>query len=203
MRFETTDPVAHPELIFYRRCTVDLKSGKQTFAEVPCQNLEDVLGGFGRSFQLLAKRKISTAYCDENPLIVNTGLLTGSSAMTGLRTYFSSYSPIKGSLAGLPAAMWSTGSGKFGAKFKWSGLDELIFENRSEKPVYVLITETDNGPRIELKPGEHLLGLGTHEKIMQLHQEYDKRPLRSHRPSRRELAECLYGLRCPFHRKST
>ncbi|WP_321393806.1 aldehyde ferredoxin oxidoreductase C-terminal domain-containing protein [uncultured Desulfuromusa sp.] len=173
MRFETTDPVAHPELIFYRRCTVDLKSGKQTFAEVPCQNLEDVLGGFGRSFQLLAKRKISTAYCDENPLIVNTGLLTGSSAMTGLRTYFSSYSPIKGSLAGLPAAMWSTGSGKFGAKFKWSGLDELIFENRSEKPVYVLITETDNGPRIELKPGEHLLGLGTHEKIMQLHQEYD------------------------------
>ena len=93
MRFETTDPVTHPELISYRRCTVDLATGKQTFADVPCQNLEDVLGGFGRSFQLLAQRKINTAYCDENPLIVNTGLLTGSSAMTGLRTYFSSYSP--------------------------------------------------------------------------------------------------------------
>ena len=29
-----------------------------------------VLGGFGRSFQLLAERRITTAYCDENPLIV-------------------------------------------------------------------------------------------------------------------------------------
>ncbi len=173
MKIETTDPVAHPELIYYRRCTVDLTNGEQKFEDVSCQNLEDVLGGFGRSFQLLAQRTISTAYCDENPLIVNTGLLTGSSAMTGLRTYFSSFSPIKGSKAGLPAAMWSTGSGKFGAKFKWTGLDELIFENRSEKPVYVLIKETVNGPQIELKPADHLLGLSTHKKIMALQKEYD------------------------------
>jgi aldehyde:ferredoxin oxidoreductase len=66
--------------------------------------------------------------------------------MTGLRTYFSGYSPLKESTKGLPAAMWSTGSGNFGAKFKWTGLDELIFENRSQKPVYALIKETDNGP---------------------------------------------------------
>ena len=173
MKFLTTDPVAHPELIFYRRCTVDLKTGELAMADVPCRNLEDVLGGFGRSFQLLAERKIPTAYCDENPLIVNTGLLTGSTAMTGLRTFFSSYSPIKGSLAGRPAAMWSTGSGKFGAKFKWTGLDELIFENRSASPVYVVIKETADGPRIELKPADHLLGLSTHDKIMTLHKEYD------------------------------
>lgn len=173
MKFETTDPVAHPELIFYRRCTIDLKTGQQTLEDVPCKNLEDVLGGFGRSFQLLAERKISKAYSAENPLIINTGLLTGSSAMTGLRTYFSSYSPIKKSKKGLPAAMWSAGSGKFGAKFKWTGLDELIFENRSEKPVYVLIKETIDGPEVTLKPADQLLGLSTHNKIMSLHKEYD------------------------------
>ena len=173
MKIQTTDPVAHPELILYRRGTVDLKTGSMKMEDVPCKNLEDVLGGFGRSFQLLAERTIETAYCDENPLIVNTGLLTGSSAMTGLRTYFSSFSPIKGSKKGLPAAMWSTGSGKFGAKFKWAGLDELIFENRSETPIYVLIKETVNGPRIELKPADQLLNLSTHEKIMALHKEYD------------------------------
>ncbi|MBN1958237.1 MAG: aldehyde:ferredoxin oxidoreductase [Desulfuromonadales bacterium] len=172
MRFETTDPVAHPELIFYRRCTLNLETGEQRFEEVPCQNLEDVLGGFGRSFQQLAQRTITSAYCEDNPLIINTGLLTGSSAMTGLRTYFSSYSPIKGSLAGKPAAMWSTGSGKFGAKFKWTGLDELILEKRSSAPVYLLIKETPNGPQIELKPADHLLGLGTHAKIMVLQKEY-------------------------------
>ncbi len=173
MRIETTDPVAHPEKIFYRRCTIDLKSGKQTMEDVPCRNLEDVLGGFGRSFQMLAQRDIKVAYSEDNPLIVNTGLLTGSSAMTGLRTYFSSYSPIKGSKAGLPAAMWSTGSGKFGAKFKWTGLDELIFEKYSETPVYVLIRETADGPHVELKAADHLLGLSTHKKIMALAGEYD------------------------------
>ncbi|MBW2689059.1 MAG: aldehyde:ferredoxin oxidoreductase [Deltaproteobacteria bacterium] len=173
MKFQTTDPASNPSEIFYKCCTVDLSSGEMTLADVPCRNLEDVLGGFGRSFQDLAKRKIENAYCDQNPLIVNTGLLTGSSAMTGMRTYFSGYSPIKGSKAGLPAAMWSTGSGKFGAKFKWTGLDELVFENRSEKPVYVLIKETEAGPQVELKAAEHLVGLTTHEKIMALQKEYD------------------------------
>jgi aldehyde:ferredoxin oxidoreductase len=172
MKFQTTDPAANPSAISYKRCSVDLRSGDMSFADVPCRNLEDVLGGFGRSFQDLAKRQIEKAYCDENPLIVNTGLLTGTSVMTGLRTYFSGYSPIKGSKAGLPAAMWSTGSGKFGAKFKWTGLDELIFENRSEQPVYVLIKETATGPQVELKPAGHLLGLSTHAKIMALQQEY-------------------------------
>ncbi len=173
MKFQTTDPAANPGGVLYHRCRVDLKSGELVYIEVPCRNLEDVLGGFGRSFQDLAKRKITAAYCDENPLIVNTGLLTGSSAMTGLRTYFSGYSPLKGSQAGLPAAMWSTGSGKFGAKFKWTGLDELIFENRSATPVYVVIKETADGPRVEIKPAEHLLGLSTHDKIMALQQGYD------------------------------
>ncbi|HEY5674890.1 MAG TPA: aldehyde ferredoxin oxidoreductase C-terminal domain-containing protein [Malonomonas sp.] len=172
MKFHTTDPAAEPSAVFYKRCTLDLQSGKMTLADLPCRNLEDVLGGFGRSFQDLAQRRITAAYCDENPLIVNTGLLTGSTAMTGMRTYFSGYSPLKGSKAGLPAAIWSTGSGKFGAKFKWTGLDELVFENRSATPVYVVIRQSDSGPQVELKAAEQLLGLSTHEKIMALQKEY-------------------------------
>lgn len=173
MKINTTDPAAHPEQVLYTRCTVDLSTGQQTTEDVPCRNLEDVLGGFGRSFQDLAQRRIASAYCEENPLIVNTGLLTGSTAMTGMRTYFSSYSPIKGSKKGLPAAMWSAGSGKFGAKFKWTGLDELVFENRSPQPVYVVITESETGPQVELKSAKHLLGLTTHDKMMALQKEYD------------------------------
>jgi aldehyde:ferredoxin oxidoreductase len=173
MKLQTTDPVAEPQKIFYRRAVVDLRSGSVTMADVPCRNFEDVLGGFGRSFQDLAARSILEAYCDENPLIVNTGLLSGSTAMTGMRTYFSGYSPIKESRKGLPAAMWSAGSGKFGAKFKWTGLDELVFENRSVRPVYVLIAEGDDGPVVELKDAAHLRGLTTHEKIMALQKEYE------------------------------
>ncbi len=172
MKYLTTDPASEPSAVLYSRCTVDLKNGSMRFEDVPCRNLEDVLGGFGRSFQTLAERHISHAYCDENPLIVNTGLLTGSSAMTGMRTYFSGYSPIKESKKGLPAAMWSTGSGNFGAKLKWTGLDELIFEGRSPKPVYAVIRETAEGPVVELKPADHLVGLSTHDKIMALQKEY-------------------------------
>ncbi|KIH78130.1 aldehyde:ferredoxin oxidoreductase [Geoalkalibacter ferrihydriticus] len=172
MKILTTDPVREPQKIFYKRAVVDLKSGSVTYNDVPCRNLEDVLGGFGRSFQDLAARRIMHAYCDENPLIVNTGLLTGSRAMTGMRIYFSGYSPIKAPKKGAPAAMWSAASGKFGAKFKWTGLDELVFENRSETPVYVLIREGKSGPVVELKPAGHLRGLLTHDKIMRLQKDY-------------------------------
>lgn len=173
MKFLTRHPAAEPASVLYRRCTVDLRSGAMGHAEVPCRNLEDVLGGFGRSFQLLAERRVTAAYSEENPLIVNTGLLTGTNAMTGLRTYFSGYSPLKGSKKGLPAAIWSAGSGNFGAKFAWTGLDELIFEGRSTGPVYAVIREGSDGPVVELKPAGHLLGLTTHDKIMALRKQYD------------------------------
>ncbi len=154
-----------PASVLYSRCTVNLSTGGVAVEEVPCRNLEDVLGGFGRSFQILAQHEIRDAFAPENPLIVNTGVLTGTEVMTGLRTYFSAYSPLKVSNKGLPAAMWSAGSGNFGCKFKWTGLDELIVLGRSAQPVYLLITE---GPKVEIRPAQELLGLDTHEKIMAL-----------------------------------
>ena len=162
----------NPASILYRRCIIDLANGSATLAKVPCKNLEDVLGGFGRSFQILAERDIAKAYSPENPLILNTGLLTGSNVMTGLRSYFSAYSPLKKSSAGRPAAMWSAGSGNFGIKLKWTGIDEVIFENRSETPVYAVFRDGAAGPVVELKPAGHLLGLTGHEKIMALSRQY-------------------------------
>ncbi|MFO7766754.1 MAG: aldehyde ferredoxin oxidoreductase C-terminal domain-containing protein [Pelovirga sp.] len=173
MQILTTDPVKEPSRILYRRCVLDLQSGEQSFTDEPCNNLEDVLGGFGRSFQQLATRPVKQAYCEENPLIINVGLLTGSTAMTGMRTYFSAYSPLKQSRKGLPAAIWSAGSGKFGAKFKWTGMDELILENRSNNPVYLVISHTEQGPQVEVKSAQHLCGLTTHDKIMTLQQQYE------------------------------
>lgn len=165
-------PVNNPSSVLYRRCTIDLATQSVTFEDVPCRNLEDVMGGFGRSFQMLAERKIEQAYCPENPLIVNTGLLTGTNIMTGLRVYFSAYSPLKHSSRGLPAAMWSAGSGNFGSKLKWTGVDEVVFENRSPVPVYAVFSEDESGPVVCLKPAGHLAGLNCHEKIMALEKDY-------------------------------
>ena len=166
------NPGSNPASVLYRRCTVALDSGSITMEEVPCGNLEDVLGGFGRSFQMLARRRVQTAYSRENPLIVNTGLLTGTGVMTGLRTYFSAYSPLKQSRNGLPAAIWSAASGKFGSKLKWTGIDEVVFEHSSESPVYAVFSQGEGRTQVELKPAGHLLGLDSHQKIMALQKEY-------------------------------
>lgn len=172
MRFLNSNNPDDPSAVLYRRCTVDLRTLSATMEEIPCRSLEEALGGFGRSFPLLAKRRITKAYSPENPLIVNTGILTGTNVMTGLRTYFSAYSPLKESRAGLPAAMWSAASGTFGSKLKWTGVDEVVFEDCASAPVYAVFREKDGEPLVELKPADHLLGLGSHEKIMALQKEY-------------------------------
>ena len=172
MRFLSDQPHPSPDQVLYHRFTVDLGSGDIHAEEIPCQNLEDVLGGFGRSFQILENHDVKEAYHRNNPLIVNTGILTGTTVMTGLRTYFSAYSPLKSSNKGLPAAIWSAGSGKFGSILKWTGTDEIIFNDRSPTPVLALIQENADGPSLTLKSADHLLGLDTHEKIMALQKEY-------------------------------
>ncbi len=162
-----------PAKVLYTRCTIDLAAETVRTDEVPCRNLEDVLGGFGRSFQMLMTRDVTDALAPDNPLIINTGLLTGTNIMTGLRTYFSAYSPLKHSDKGLPAAIWSAASGKFGSKLKWAGLDEIVVEGRASRPLLIVIQGGESGPAVALKPADALLGLETHDKIMALQQEYD------------------------------
>ena len=75
--------------MFYTRCTIDLAAETiRISTRCRARNLEDVLGGFGRSFQTLMMRDVTDALAPDNPLIINTGLLTGTNIMTGLRTYF-------------------------------------------------------------------------------------------------------------------
>jgi aldehyde:ferredoxin oxidoreductase len=52
---------------------------------------------------------------------------------TGLRTYFHAYSPLKRSSSGLPSAMWSTGSGKFGTKLRFLDATALLGQNTNAK----------------------------------------------------------------------
>ncbi|QWV95300.1 aldehyde:ferredoxin oxidoreductase [Geomonas oryzisoli] len=193
MRFTTTTPGSDPSAVLYNRCTVSLGDGTITMEEIPCRNLEEVLGGFGRSFQMLATRPVQQAYTPENPLILNTGLLTGSNVMTGLRSYFSAYSPLKQSRKGLPAAMWSAASGKFGSKLKWTGIDEVVFEGRADEPVYAVFRAGANGPEAELKPAGHLLGLSSHDKIMALQKEYPEAHFAAIGPAGERYREVLMG----------
>jgi aldehyde:ferredoxin oxidoreductase len=89
----------------------------------------------------------------ENKLIMMTGPLTGTSAPTGGRYMIMTKSPLTG------AVTCSNSGGKFPAALKQAGIDGIIFEGRSSKPVYLHVTEAG----AELKSAAHLWGRDTHQ----------------------------------------
>jgi aldehyde:ferredoxin oxidoreductase len=88
----------------------------------------------------------------ENAMIMATGPLTGTAAPTGARYMVVAKSPLTGAVTA------SNSGGRFPAEVKSAGVDMIIFEGRSPRPVYLWI---DNG-RAELRPADHLWGKDTH-----------------------------------------
>ncbi len=190
-----TEALTHfdPSTVSYQRCTVDLSNATINIETIHCETLEDVLGGYARAYKILGKESITDPYSPENPLVVSTGLLTGTPIMTGLRTYFSSYSPLKVSNKGLPGVMWSAASGKFGTKLRWTGIDEIVFTGRSAQPVVLHVQETEQGPEIQLKSAEHLLGKSSHDKIIELKEDYPDSHFAMIGPAGENYENCFYG----------
>ncbi|RMF89355.1 MAG: aldehyde:ferredoxin oxidoreductase [Nitrospinota bacterium] len=169
---ESTSPNKQITDYKFRRCTVYLHRGEFVTTVVPCQDMEDFLGGIGRAFKLLGEYTVREAYDPSAPLIMNLGSLSGTEVMTGLRIFFSGYSPLKVANNGMPLAMWSAASGKFATKLLAAGVDEVIFVGRAPQPVYLLIRSGENGPRFSLEDASDLVGKTTHEKILTLAERY-------------------------------
>jgi aldehyde:ferredoxin oxidoreductase len=71
----------------------------------------------------------------ENKIIWATGPLTGTMASTGGRYTVITKSPLTGAIA------CSNSGGYWGAELKMAGWDMVIFEGKSEKPVYLYIND--------------------------------------------------------------
>lgn len=153
----------------FRRFHVDLSKGDVETEEVRCADLEDLLGGIARAFKLLEGRPVEDPYTPEATLVMNLGILSGTEFMTGLRTFFHGYSPLKRSKAGAPAAMWTAGSGKFGTKLRALGVDEVLFTGRAERPTVLHITP---GPSFEFLDGSDLSGKLLNARIQTLHERW-------------------------------
>ncbi len=152
---------------------VNLSSQQVQSIPRPCEDLEDVFGGIARGFKLLEECPIDDPYAPEATLILNLGLLSGTDFMTGLRTYFHAYSPLKTSKSGKPSAMWSAGSGKFGTKLRHLGIDEIIFTGRCSHPTILHITcEEGEQPQFQFLDGTKLVGRKVNDKIQTLHKHF-------------------------------
>jgi len=88
----------------------------------------------------------------ENKLIFATGPLTLTTAPTGGRYNVVTKSPLNGVIAA------SNSGGFFAPELKKAGYDVLIVEGKSEKPVYLWITDD----KVEIKDASHIWGKDTH-----------------------------------------
>lgn len=101
---------------------------------------------------------------EDNKLIFATGPLTGTYATSAGRYNVITKGPLTGTIAA------SNSGGYFGPEIKFAGYDLIIFEGRSEKPVYLWV----NNNNVELRSAEHLWGKSTHETTDILLEETDE-----------------------------
>ncbi|MEA3406709.1 MAG: aldehyde ferredoxin oxidoreductase family protein [Chloroflexota bacterium] len=97
----------------------------------------------------------------ENKLIFTTGPLAGQPLAGGGRHMVGAKSPLTGAFSG------SEAGGFWGAEFKHSGWDTIIFEGASESPVYLWIKDDE----VELRSADALWGKETYDVEQQIREE--------------------------------
>ena len=153
----------------FNRFHIDLTTQEVRHERAQCEDLEDVLGAIARAFKLLMDRGVDDAYAPEATLIMNLGILSGTDFMTGLRAFFHGYSPLKSSLEGKPASMWTAGSGKFGTKLRYLDVDEVLFTGRLAEPTLLRISP---GPEFEFLPAGEFSGQRANARVRTLYERY-------------------------------
>ena len=129
---------------------VDLSKGSCTSEALNMEWAKLYLGQRGLASKYLSEEVDPT--CDalgpDNKLIMATGPLTGTMASTAGRYSVICKSPLTGAIA------CSNSGGFFGAEMKNAGWDMIIFEGKSDKPVYLLVQDD----RAELRDAGGLWG---------------------------------------------
>ena len=132
---------------------VNLTNGTFTKEPTPADLARDLIGGrgFGIYFLLKEVPKGADPLGPENKLIISSGPISGMMIPGGGKCDWTTKAPLTGGYAG--ASM----GGHFTAEMRYAGLDSIILEGISPKPVYLFI---DND-RIELRDASDLWGKTT------------------------------------------
>jgi len=98
-----------------------------------------------------------------SPLLVFTGLLTGTFAPTGCRSSWCGRSPLTG--------IWNEANmgGHWGAELRLAGFDGLIITGRAARPVYLWLHDGE----VQIRPADHLWGLDHFATFDRLRAETD------------------------------
>ena len=143
---------------------VDLNSGTISRQPTPAALARDFVGG--RGFGLYFLTREVPVHADplgsENKLIISSGPLSGMLIPGGGKCDWTTKSPLTGGYA--DASM----GGHFTAEMKYAGVDSIILEGISPKPVYLFIDDH----KVELRDATSLWGKGAIDVEVSLKKQY-------------------------------
>ena len=143
---------------------VNLTDGKITKERTPAELARDFLGGRGFGIYHLFKEvpKGADPLGPANKLFISSGPLSGMLVAGGGKCDWTTKSPLTGGYA--DASM----GGHFTAEMKYAGLDTIILEGVSARPVYLLIDDD----KVQLLDAAPLWGKGAFDVEVALKQKY-------------------------------
>jgi aldehyde:ferredoxin oxidoreductase len=148
-----------------KQLRISLNNRKVTVENIDPKVLRRYLGGTGFGARILYDelKKGIDPLSKANKLIFATGPLSLNRIPGGGSVIVCFKSPLTNA--------WSESKcgTDFGPDLKRAGYDAVIIEDKSEKPVYIVINDED----IEIKPAEHLTGKSISEKIKMIRDELD------------------------------
>ncbi|MGA8684556.1 MAG: aldehyde ferredoxin oxidoreductase N-terminal domain-containing protein, partial [Candidatus Sulfotelmatobacter sp.] len=141
---------------------VDLTEGKIS-TEPTEAYVDEYIGGRGLGAKLIYDyyKPGTGALEPANPLLFNTGPLSGTAMPGSGRVDLTALSP----MSNLRAK--SNFGAYWGPELKFNGFDHLVITGKAEKPCYLWIHDG----RVEIRPADHLWGQDTHETQKLIQQE--------------------------------
>ncbi len=106
---------------------IDLATSKISDQELDEDLVKEKIGGAGITTALYEQ------YQGEDPIVLGTGLLTGTLAPASALGMITAKSPLTGKVSHAPVTLYA------GLELKYSGFDYLVIKGKSQKPVYLWI----------------------------------------------------------------
>lgn len=142
---------------------IDLASGKSETITIPAEFERDYLGGASLAARLLwdSLTRELAPLSPAAPLLVLNGPLSGTAGPAVGRFVVCGKSPATG--------LWAESNcgGFFGPELRMAGWDGIWITGKSEKPVYLLIRDS----QVEIRPADSLWGKDTYETQDAIKQE--------------------------------
>ena len=148
---------------------VDLSTGRIETKPTPRDWTRKYIGarGLGVRYVLEAGAEVEPLSA-ENVLCFLNGPLSGSETSMSGRWACVTKSPLTGTVTDSHQGGWT------GARLRWAGIDGLIFEGASERPVYCFVDSEGN---VSLRDASDCWGMNIHETIEHFQKRYGAKDL--------------------------